>query len=45
MIFDEYYTLNDDVKLLKLGFGTWLIDDAKVAKDKGDRRWNQDIAT
>lgn len=28
MIFDEYYTLNNGVKIPKLGLGTWFIEDA-----------------
>lgn len=44
MIFDEYYTLNNGIKLPKLGLGTWLIDDAKSQR-LSVRRWKQDIAT
>ncbi|MBN7275375.1 aldo/keto reductase [Ligilactobacillus pobuzihii] len=30
-ILNEKYTLNDGIQIPKLGFGTWLIDNAKVA--------------
>lgn len=30
MILDEYYTLANGVKILKLGLGTWFIEDADV---------------
>ena len=32
MIFDETYTLSNGVKIPKLGFGTWFIDDDKAAE-------------
>lgn len=31
MILNEHYTLNNGVQIPKLGLGTWMIDDAKVA--------------
>lgn len=32
MIFDEFYTLNNGVKIPKLGLGTWFIEDKDAAK-------------
>lgn len=32
MIFEEYFTLNNGVKIPKLGLGTWLIDNADTAQ-------------
>lgn len=32
MILNEHYTLNNGVQIPKLGLGTWMIDDAKVAQ-------------
>ncbi|MBP1047789.1 aldo/keto reductase [Enterococcus sp. BWM-S5] len=32
MILQENYTLNNDIKIPKVGFGTWMIDDEAVAQ-------------
>lgn len=32
MILQESYTLNNDIKIPKVGFGTWMIDDEMVAQ-------------
>lgn len=36
MIFEDTYTLNNGVKIPKLGFGTWMIEDDKAAQAVGD---------
>lgn len=32
MIFDEFYTLSNGVRIPKLGLGTWMIEDSKAAQ-------------
>ena len=36
MIFEDTYTLNNGVKIPKLGFGTWMIEDEMAAQAVGD---------